>query len=200
MQKFSIGFETILRDAWVLSSDYVHTDGFDEGRVQVINPQIRSVCDPTFAGSTPSSPRCVAGAEHPVLRRRLRARRAWAPGRLGQINMIGTTNESNYDSLTTTLRGRVGQHDAVGELRAGELARVGRPADRVLQRQRRRDQARGPVQRRGVGTDPARRAAPAGRQRRRRPGSAASRSRRSSSGRRRGPTRRPPASTATATA
>jgi hypothetical protein len=27
--------------------------------------------------------------------------------RLGQINMIGTTNESNYDSLSTTLRGRV---------------------------------------------------------------------------------------------
>src|SRR5688572_29004270 len=50
VHKTSIGFERILRGAWVLSSDYVHTDGFDEGRVVVINPQIRPLCDSTFAG------------------------------------------------------------------------------------------------------------------------------------------------------
>ncbi len=107
MQKFSIGFEKILRDAWVLSSDYVHTDGFDEGRVQVINPQIRSVCDPTFSGSTPSDARCVAGATSRYFDAAF-VRAGLGVNRLGQINMIGTTNESNYDSLTTTLRGRAG--------------------------------------------------------------------------------------------
>ena len=107
VQKFSIGFEKILRDAWVLSSDFVHTDGFDEGRVQVINPQIRSVCDPTFAGSTPSDARCVAGASSRYFDAAF-VRAGLGAGRLGQINMIGTTNESNYDSLTTTLRGRAG--------------------------------------------------------------------------------------------
>ena len=199
VQKFSIGFETILRDAWVLSSDYVHTDGFDEGRVQVINPQIRSVCDPTFAGSTPSSPRCVAGSStryfDAAFVRGRHGRRAAQPDQHDWHHQRVDVRLADDDASRTRR-----QHDAVGELRAGELARVGRPADRVLQRQRRRDQARGPVQRRGVGTDPARRAAPAGLQRRRRPGSAASRSRRSCSGRRRALTRRPPATTATATA
>ena len=84
----------------------MHTDGFDEGRVQVINPQIRSVCDPTFAGSTPSSPRCVAGASTRYFDAAF-VQAGMGAGRLSQINMIGTTNESKYDSLTTTLRGRM---------------------------------------------------------------------------------------------
>ena len=106
VQKFSIGFERIIRGSWVLSSDYVHTDGHDEGRVQVINPQIRSVCDPNFPGSTPSDTRCVAGANTRYFDAAF-VRAGLGVNRLGQINMIGTTNESNYDSLSTTLRGRV---------------------------------------------------------------------------------------------
>ena len=62
VHKLSIGFERILRGAWVVSSDYVHTRGYSEPRVMVINPQIRGVCDPTFPGSTPTDARCVAGA------------------------------------------------------------------------------------------------------------------------------------------
>jgi hypothetical protein len=106
VQKFSVGFEKILRGSWVLSSDYVHTTGADEGRVQVINPQIRPVCDPTFQGSTPSDSRCVAGATTRYFDAAF-VRAGMGAGRLSQINMIGTTNESKYDSLTTTLRGRV---------------------------------------------------------------------------------------------
>jgi hypothetical protein len=90
-----------------LSSDYVHTRGFSEGRVQVINPQIRSICDPTFAGSTPTDARCVRGATTRYFDAAF-VRAGLGANRLGQINMIGTTNESKFDSLTTTLRGRAG--------------------------------------------------------------------------------------------
>ena len=106
VHKISIGFEKVLRERWVLSSDYVHTEGRNEPRVQVINPQIRSVCDPAFPGSTPTSPRCVAGATTRYFDQAFVAAGLGA-NRLGQINMIGTTNSSRFDSWTTTLRGRM---------------------------------------------------------------------------------------------
>jgi len=105
VHKFSVGFERLLTGTWVVASDYVHTRGYDEGRVQVVNPQIRSVCDPTFPGSTPSDARCVAGAGTRYFDAAF-VRAGLGANRLGQINMIGTTNESKYDSWTTTLRGR----------------------------------------------------------------------------------------------
>jgi len=105
VHKLSVGFERLLTGAWVVSSDYVYTRGYDEGRVQVINPQIRSVCDPAFPGSTPSDARCVAGASTRYFDAAF-VRAGLGANRLGQINMIGTTNESHYDSWTTTLRGR----------------------------------------------------------------------------------------------
>lgn len=79
-----------------------------EGRVQVINPQIRSVCDPTFPSSTPDDPRCVAGASTRFFDAAF-VRAGLGAGRLGQINMIGTTNESRFDSLTLTAKGRTGR-------------------------------------------------------------------------------------------
>lgn len=117
VQKFSIGFQKSLGSGFVLSSDYVHTLGLHEPRVQVINPQIDNVCDPRFPGSTPASPLCVrrnnsrlldrafVDAGFPIL---------IPPGgtidtgtaRVEQINMIGTTNRSLFDSWTTQLRGR----------------------------------------------------------------------------------------------
>ncbi len=109
VQKFSIGFQKSFGSGFVLSSDYVHTLGLHESRVQVVNPQIRSICDPLFTGSTPTSPLCVRGASS----RRLD--KAFvdagypiqgANARVNQINMIGTTNRSLFDSWTTTLRGR----------------------------------------------------------------------------------------------
>ena len=105
IHKVSFGFEKRLGNAWVLSSDYVHTEGNNEPRVQVINPQIRSVCDPAFAGSTPASPRCVNGASTRYFDQAFVAA-GLGVGRLAQINMIGSTNESRFDSLTTTLKGR----------------------------------------------------------------------------------------------
>ncbi len=105
VQKFSIGFETQVGRNLTLSSDYVHTLGLHEPRVQVINPQIRSLCDPLFPGSNPASPRCVRAANSRYFD--LAFTQAGLPAnRLEQINMIGTTNRSLYDSWTTTLRGR----------------------------------------------------------------------------------------------
>ena len=127
VHKISIGFEKVLRGNWVLSSDYVHTEGRREGRVQNINPQIRTVCDPAFAGSTPTSPRCVAGEGTRYFDQ------AWVAAglgvnRLGQINMIGSTNSSKFDSLTTTLKGRKGQsHMSISWVLANSRAWGGQP-------------------------------------------------------------------------
>ncbi|MFB3855508.1 MAG: carboxypeptidase regulatory-like domain-containing protein [Vicinamibacterales bacterium] len=107
VHKASIGFQRLLGNNWTLSSDYVHTEGRNEPRVQVINPQIRSVCDPVFPGSTPGDPRCVRGASSRYFDASFE-RAGLGANRLGQINMIGTTNESKFDSWTTTLRGRRG--------------------------------------------------------------------------------------------
>ena len=90
--------------SWTASTDYVRTRGYDEGRVQVINPQIRSVCDPAFPDPRQST-RAASPAPDPLLRCGVR-RGGLGAGRLSQINMIGTTNESKFDSWTTTLRRR----------------------------------------------------------------------------------------------
>lgn len=105
VQKFSLGFETQIGRGMTLSSDYVHTIGLHEPRVQVINPQIGAVCNPAYPGSTPTSARCVRGASSRYFD--LAFTQAGLPAnRLEQINMIGTTNRSLYDSWATTLRGR----------------------------------------------------------------------------------------------
>lgn len=118
VQKFSIGFQKSLGSGWVLSSDYVHTLGLNEPRVQVINPQIRQICDSAFPNSTPTSPLCVRGANSRVLDRAFLdagfqiiippSGTSVVDGisRIEQINMIGTTNRSLFDSWTTQLRGR----------------------------------------------------------------------------------------------
>lgn len=105
IQKFSLGFETQLGRDTTLSSDYVHTLGLHESRVQVINPRIRHICDPNFPGSFPGSPQCVRGANTRLLDRAF-VDAGLGAGRIEQINMIGTTNRSLFDSWTTTLRHR----------------------------------------------------------------------------------------------
>ncbi|HKY06498.1 MAG TPA: TonB-dependent receptor [Blastocatellia bacterium] len=105
VQKFSIGVQKTIGRNYVLSSDYVHTLGIHENRVQNINPLIRSVCDPDFPGSTPNSPECVRGAGTRFFDRAFEEAGLGA-GRLGQINMFTSTNRSMFDSWTTTLQGR----------------------------------------------------------------------------------------------
>ncbi len=105
IQKFSIGFETKLGEDYTLSSDYVHTLGIHESRVQVINPRIEQICNPLYPGSTPASPLCVRGVNSRVFDQAFVA--AGLPAnRLEQINMIGTTNRSLFDSWTTTFKVR----------------------------------------------------------------------------------------------
>ncbi len=105
VQKFSIGFEHDLGRNFVLSSDYVHTLGLHENRVQNINPRIRSICDPAFPGSTPASSRCVRGANTRYFDQAFAAAGLGA-GRLEQINMFTSTNRSFFDSWANTLKYR----------------------------------------------------------------------------------------------
>lgn len=109
VQKFSFGFETQLTNEMTLSSDYVHTLGLNEPRVQVINPRIENICNPAFPGSTPASPLCVRGVNSRVFDRAF-VDAGLPANRIEQINMIGTTNRSLFDSWTTTLRWRTRKH------------------------------------------------------------------------------------------
>lgn len=110
IQKFSLGFETKLREGMTLASDYVHTLGLHESRVQVINPRIENICNPLYPGSTPASPLCVRGVNSRLFDRAFVDAgfpiNAAGQARVEQINMIGTTNRSLFDSWTTTFKWR----------------------------------------------------------------------------------------------
>jgi len=104
VQKFSFGFETQLGRTWALSSDYVHTLGIHEPRVQNINPNIKRICDPTFGGNA-SAPPCVRGASSRAFDLAF-VNSGLSAGRLGQIILYGSNNRSLFDSWTTTIRRR----------------------------------------------------------------------------------------------
>lgn len=109
VQKFSFGVETQLTDTMTLSSDYVHTLGLNEPRVQVINPRIEEICNSAFPGSNPASPLCVRGVNSRLFDRSF-VDAGLPANRIEQINMIGTTNRSLFDSWTTTLKWRTKKH------------------------------------------------------------------------------------------
>ena len=111
VQKFSAGFQTMLGAGMSLSSDYVHTIGIHEPRVLVINPQIQPICNPAFPDANPASPLCVREATGGISRLFDRAFLDAGLGvnRLGQINMIGTTNRSLFDGWTTQFRIHTGR-------------------------------------------------------------------------------------------
>jgi hypothetical protein len=107
VQKASIGFQKAIGKDWVLSSDYAHTRGSDEPRFLNINPRIERICNPAYPGSTPGGPRCVRDVNTRYFDQAFVAAGLGA-GRLEQINMFSTTNESWFDRLATTLRGSWG--------------------------------------------------------------------------------------------
>lgn len=111
VQKFSIGFQHEFSSRWSVSSDYVHTLGLREPRVQNINPRIQNICNPAFPGvpAVPNAVTCPRGANTRLFDAAFIA--AGFPitnniARVEQINMIGTTNRSLFDSWTTTLKYR----------------------------------------------------------------------------------------------
>jgi hypothetical protein len=104
VEKFSVGFERNLGHNYVLSSDYVHTLGIHENRVQNINPRL-AFCNPAFPNSVPNSPLCVRGANTRYFDPAFVAAGLGA-GRLEQINMFTSTNRSLFDSWTTTIKWR----------------------------------------------------------------------------------------------
>ncbi|MEK6281053.1 MAG: TonB-dependent receptor [Acidobacteriota bacterium] len=114
IQKWSFGVETKLGENMTLASDYVHTLGLHESRVQVINPRIENICNPLYPGSTPASPVCVRGVNTRLFDRAFVDAgfpiNAAGQARVEQINMIGTTNRSLFDSWTTTFKWRNRKH------------------------------------------------------------------------------------------
>jgi hypothetical protein len=106
VQKFHIGIQSEITNRWSISSDYVHTLGLHEPRVQVINPRIASICNSAFPGSTPTSPLCAARGANSRLFDSAFVAAGLPANRIEQINMIGTTNRSLYDSWTNTIRYR----------------------------------------------------------------------------------------------
>ena len=108
-QQASIGWAWQFHPDFAISADYYHALGIAESRVQNINPQIRTICDSAFPGSTPADARCVSGSSTRFFDAAFVAAGLGA-GRLGQINMIGTTNRSRYDGVTFELRKRMSQH------------------------------------------------------------------------------------------
>jgi hypothetical protein len=112
VMKYSIGAQKMLGQRWSLSADFVHTEGRDEPRFQVINPRIEEVCNPAYPNSTPSSPRCRRGINSRYFDDAF-VRAGLPANRLEQINMFTTTNESKFDSLTLTAKGRLGKSSTV---------------------------------------------------------------------------------------
>lgn len=108
VQKFHIGIQSEITNRWSISSDYVHTLGLHEPRVQVINPRIANICNPAFlpvGTPVPGTNVCPRGANTRLFDASFVA--AGLPAnRIEQINMIGTTNRSLYDSWTNTIRYR----------------------------------------------------------------------------------------------
>lgn len=109
IQKFSLGFQHELTSKLSISSDFVHTLGLFEPRVQNINPLIRDICDTNYGGN-PANPRCSGFAGSRGASSRYFDQAFAAAGlpanRLNQINVIGTTNRSLFDSWTTTVKYR----------------------------------------------------------------------------------------------
>lgn len=109
-QQWSIGWAWQFRPDYAFSADYYHVLGIAEPRVQNINPQILPVCDARYPGSNPADARCVRGATSRFFDRvfvdgGFPLDMAGRP-RLEQINMIGTTNRSRFDSINFVLRKR----------------------------------------------------------------------------------------------
>lgn len=104
-QQWSLGWQWQFSPNHAFTADYYHVLGIDEPRVLLVNPQIRTVCDPGFAGSNPADPRCVAGPTTRLLDA------AWLAigeptGRLSEIRLLGTNNRSVFDSVNLQLKRR----------------------------------------------------------------------------------------------
>ncbi len=105
VQKFSFGFQRELSPNMSIASDFVSTVGRHEPRFHNINPRIQRVCNAAYPGSTPTSPRCVRGANSREFDQAFVA--AGLPAnRLEQINMFSTNNRSTFESWATTFKYR----------------------------------------------------------------------------------------------
>ena len=108
-QQWSIGWARQLRPDWSFSVDYYHVLGIHEPRILQMNPIIRTLCDASFPGSSPSDARCVRGGSTRLLDAAFAAAAVTDPGlvgagRLGEIRDAASNNRSRFDSANFVLR------------------------------------------------------------------------------------------------
>ena len=112
-QQFSLGWSSQLGKDYALSVDYYHTLGIHEERVNNINPEIRPLCDSSFASANPSDPRCVAGSGTRLMDLAFQTAGTalgdptLTAGRFAQIYDYNTSNRSMYDGVNIQLRKRL---------------------------------------------------------------------------------------------
>jgi hypothetical protein len=104
-QQMSIGWSHEISPDYAFSVDYYHILGTDEERVLNVNPQIGSVCNPSYGGD-PTNPRCVGSTTARLMDLAFQDAGIGA-GRFAQIYEYSTNNRSNYDGVDFQLRKRM---------------------------------------------------------------------------------------------
>ncbi len=116
-QQSSIGWAWQFSPDFAFSADYYHVLGTHEPRVLNINPKIVTICGvkadgitPSFPGGNPGDPRCVRRGSTRFFDAAFAAAGLGA-GRLEQINEIGSSNRSRFDSVNFQLKKRFSHHN-----------------------------------------------------------------------------------------
>lgn len=109
-QQWSLGWQYQFHPDYAFSVDYYHVLGTHEERVLNQNPEIKTICDPTYGGSL-ADPRCVNGASTRLLDPVFLDTPAIATvGRLAQVYEYSTNNRSRSDTINFQLRKRMSHH------------------------------------------------------------------------------------------
>jgi hypothetical protein len=109
-QQFGIGYAWQINPDYAFSADYVHIIGTHEERVLNMNPTIKSVCDPSFSTSLPTSDAtygtvCPNGAGTRLMDQ-VFAATGFGVGHFNKIYDYSTNNRSFYDGINLQLRKR----------------------------------------------------------------------------------------------
>ena len=106
-QQASIGVAYQISPDYAFSIDYYHVLGTHEPRMIQDNPTIKPLCDPTFAGSNPSDPRCVNGADTRLLDLAF-VDAGLGARRLSEIRTAGSNSRSHYNAINMQFKKRLG--------------------------------------------------------------------------------------------
>jgi hypothetical protein len=105
-QQASIGMSYQISPDYAFSIDYYHVLGTREPRMIQDNPTIGPLCNVAFAGSNPSDPRCVNGADTRLLDLAF-VDAGLGAGRLSEIRTAGSNSRSHYNAINMQLKKRL---------------------------------------------------------------------------------------------